>query len=165
MQIQVGNTLFLTADQKTMWAEAGTTFPGEQLNQIMTRALLDLPIDQPQINFYEIRRFDAPHAFDTLLKLLSTGTAQRYIELDEDRDEIREVLRVEARLFDLIMQAIAMLLDVFLRVLGAALKAPSSCSTEPSIEPPSVSPISPKYAPSPQRHQPRIEHDDDGYTP
>lgn len=118
--MQEGKTLFLTADQKAMWAEAGTTFPGEQLNQVMQRALIDLSVDQPQTAFYELRRFDAPHAFDTLLKLQNTGTARRLIELDKERDEILEVLLVEARLFDLIMQAIAMLLDVFLRVLPAS---------------------------------------------
>lgn len=163
--IQEGTTLFLTAEQKAMWSEAGTTFTAKQLNQLMKRVLIDLTVDQPQNDFYELRRFDAPHVFDTLLKLQITGRARRHIELDKDRDEIREVLRVEARLFDLIMQAIAMILDVFLRVLAGALKAPSSRSTEPSFEPPWVSPIPPKYAPSRQRHQPRIEHDDGGYTP
>ena len=163
--MQEGKTLFLTVDQKAMWAEAGTTFPDEQLNQVIQRALIDLSVDQPQTAFYELRRFDAPHAFDTLLKLQNTGTARRLIELDKERDEIREVLLVEARHFDLIMQAIAMLLDVFWRVLVGAVKAPSSRSTEPSIEPPRVSPTPQKYAPSRPRHQPRIEQENGGYTP
>lgn len=156
------NAIFLTNDQKVMWAEAGTTFPGEQLNQVVQRALTDLPVDQPQTNFYEIRRFDAPHAFDALLKLQNTGSARRHIEVD--KDEFREVLRVEATLFDLIMQAISMLLDVFLRLLGGALKAPSTRSTELPAEPPLMAPIPQKYVPSWQKQQPRIEHDDNGYT-
>lgn len=156
------NAIFLTADQKTMWAEAGTTFPGEQLDQVVQRALTDLPVDQPHTDFYEIRRFDAPHAFDALLKLQNTGAARRHIEVD--KDEFREVLRVEATLLDLIMQAIAMLLDVFLRVLGGALKGPSARSIEPPIEPPLMVPLPQKYVPSWKKQQPRIEHDDDGYT-
>lgn len=159
------NAIFLTADQKTMWAEAGTTFPGEQLNQVVQRALTDLPVDQPPTDFYEIRRFDASHAFDALLKLQNTGAARRHIEVDKDKDECREVLRVEATLLDLIMKAIAMLLDVFLRVLGGALKGPSTRSIEPPAEPPVMAPIPQKYVPSWQKQQPRIEHDNDGYTP
>lgn len=151
-------TLFLTDDQKVMWAEAGTTFPGEQLNEVVQRALIDLPIDKAKNDFYALRRFDAPHAFDALLKLQNTGAARRHIEVNDD--EFREVLRIEVTLFDLIMQAIAMLLDVFLRVLGGALKSTSSRS----IEPPTVAPSPQKYLPS-WKSQLRIEHDDYGYTP
>jgi hypothetical protein len=154
------NAIFLNNDQRIIWAEAGTTFPGEQLNQVIQRALTDLPFDQPPTVFYEIRRFDAPHAFDALLKLQSTGSAKRHIEVDKDEDECREVLLVEATLLDLIMKAIAMLLDVFLRVLGGALKGFSSHS----IEPPVTALIPQKYVPSWRKQQPRIEHEDDGYT-
>lgn len=151
-------TIFLTDDQKVMWAEAGTAFPGEQLNEVVHRALIDLPIDKVQNDYYELRRFDAPHAFDTLLKLQNTGAARRHIEVSDD--EFREVLRIEVTLFDLIMQAIAMLLDVFLRVLGGAFKSASIRSPEP----PTVSPLPQKYLSSWQS-QLRIEHDDYGYTP
>lgn len=154
------NAIFLNDDQRMMWAEAGTTFPGEQLNQVIQRALTDLPVDQSSTDFYEIRRFDAPHAFDALLKLQSTGSAKRHIEVDKDKHEYREVLSVEATLFDLIMEAIAMLLDVLLRVLGRTLKGLSPRSTEPPV----MAPIPQKYLPSWKKHQPRIEHDDDGYT-
>jgi len=151
-------TLFLTDDQKMIWAEAGTAFPGEQLNEVVQRALIDLPIDKAQNDIYELRRFDAPHAFDALLKLQNTGAARRHIEVTND--ELREVLRIEVTLFDLIMQAVAMLLDVFLRVLGGALKSTSTRSTEP----PTVAPSPQKYVPS-WKSQLRIEHDDYEYTP
>lgn len=154
------NTIFLNDDQKIMWAEAGTYFPGEQLNQVIQRALTDLPVDQPRTVFYEIRRFDAPHAFNALLKLQSTGSAKRHIEVNKEKNEYREVLSVEATLLDLIMEAIAMLLDVLLRILGRTLKASSPSSTEPRV----MASIPPKYLPSWRKHQPRIENDDDGYT-
>ncbi|WP_143522773.1 hypothetical protein [Pseudomonas sp. 2822-15] len=71
------DTLVLSADQKAMWAEAGITFPSNQLNKVIERALSDLSTDQLNNSFYEIRRFDAPHAFDALLKLQNTGAARR----------------------------------------------------------------------------------------
>lgn len=151
------NAVFMTDDQKTMWSEAGAIFPGEQLDKVIQRALMDLSPDRLQLDYYEIRRFDAPHAFDSLLKLQNTGAARRLIEVDQD--ELREVLRIEARLFVLIMQAIAMLLDVFLRVLGGALKGASVSSTDPVT----VARTPQKYVPTWQR-QPRIECDESGYT-
>ncbi|MNN62168.1 hypothetical protein D3C81_1774500 [compost metagenome] len=152
------DTLVLSADQKAMWAEAGTTFPGNQLDKVIQRALSDLSADQLGNYFYEIRRFDAPHAFDSLLKLQNTGAARRHIEII--RDEYHEVLRIDSTLFDLIMQAVAMLLDVFLRLLGGALKGCPGGSTET----PKFTPTPQKYIPSWQR-QLRIERDDDdGYT-
>ncbi|MBK5519760.1 hypothetical protein [Pseudomonas sp. TH10] len=154
------NAIFLNDDQRMMWAEAGTIFPGEQLNQVVKRALTYLPVDQPSTDFYEIRRFDAPHAFDALLKLQGTGSAKRHIVVDKDNDECREVLRIEATLLDLIMQAIAMLLDVLLRVLDGALKGTSPGTTEAPVMPP----ISQKCVPSWHKQQPRIEHNDDGFT-
>jgi hypothetical protein len=152
--------IFLSDDQRMMWAEAGTTFPGEKLSQVIQRALTDLPIDQPPKDFYEIRRFDAPHAFDALLKLQSTGSAKRHIEVDKERNEYREVLRIDTTLLDLIMYAIAMLLDVFLHVVGGNLPPPSPRSPEPPV----MTPISSKYLPSWKKNQPRIDHDDNGYT-
>lgn len=151
------NTLFMTDNQKIMWAEAGTTFPREQLDTVIQRALMDLSPDRLQNDYYEIRRSDAPHVFDSLLKLQNTGAARRLIEVDQD--EFREVLRVETTLFVLIMQAIAMLLDIFLRVLGGVLKGASINSTTP----PMVARTAQKYVPTWQR-QPHIEHDDSGYT-
>lgn len=152
------DTLVLSADQKAMWAEAGITFPGNQLDKVIERALSDLSTDQLDNSFYEIRRFDAPHAFDSLLKLQNTGAARRHIEVT--RDEFHEVLRIDTTLFDLIMQAMAMLLDVLLRLLGGALNSRPAGSTGL----PRVTPTPQKYVPSWQR-QLRIERDDDeGYT-
>ncbi|MFJ3008089.1 hypothetical protein [Pseudomonas fluorescens] len=152
------DTLVLSADQKVMWAEAGITFPGNQLDKVIQRALSDLPTEHLGNNFYEIRRFDAPHAFDSLLKLQNTGAARRHIEVV--RDEFHEVLRIDSTLFDLIMQAMAMLLDVFLRLLGGALKGRPGDTTVP----PKFTPTPQKYIPTWQR-QLRIERDDDdGYT-
>lgn len=156
----MNNAIFLSDDQRMMWAEAGATFPGEQLNQVIHRALTNLPVAQPTADFYEIRRFNVPHAFDALLKLQNTGSAKRHVEVDKDKHEYREVLSFEATFLDLIMEAIAMLLDVLLRVLGKTLKGPSPCSTEPPV----MAPISQKYLPSWKKHQPRIEHDYDGCT-
>lgn len=152
------DTFVLSADQKLMWAEAGITFPGNQLDKVIQRALSDFPIEHLVENFYEIRRLDAPHAFDSLLKLQNTGAARRHIEVV--RDEFQEVLRIESTLLDLIMQAMAMLLDVFLRLLGGSLKGRPDGSTEPPI----VMQTPQKYIPSWQR-QIRIEREDDnGYT-
>lgn len=156
------NTIFLTDDQKVMWAEAGTTFPGEQLDRIVQRALIDLPLYKLQNDFYELRRFDAPRAFDALLKLQNTGCAQQHIEVDEY--EFREVLRIEVALFELIMQAIAMILDVFLRVLGGAFESTSVSSAEPPVKPPTMAPIPQKHIPG-WKSQLRIDHDNYGYTP
>lgn len=154
------NAIYLNDNQRIMWAEAGTTFSGERLDQVIQRALIDLPVDQPLNDFYEIRRFDAPHAFDALLKLQNTGSAKRHIEVDKEKHEYREVLIVEVTLLDLIMEAIAMILDVLLRILAGTLKDTSP----PSPEPFAVASISPKYLPSWKKNQPRIEHDDVGYT-
>lgn len=152
------DVLVLSADQKVMWTEAGITFPGNQLDKVIQRALSDLPTEHLDNDFYEIRRFDAPHAFDSLLKLQNTGAARRHIEVV--RDEFHEVLRIDSTLFDLIMQAMAMLLDVFLRLLGGALKGRPGDTTEP----PKFTPTPQKYIPTWQR-QLRIERDDDdGYT-
>ncbi|MFG0495886.1 hypothetical protein ACF8MH_00950 [Pseudomonas sp. YQ_13] len=148
----------LTDAQKKVWIEAASTFPENQLDSIIQRTLLDLPREQNQSNYYEIRRFDIPLAFDTLLKLQNTGAAHRHIEVTEN--EHREVLRIEATLLDLIMQAIALLLDVFLKITTGALKGnpdalknqqKSNLTSEP-------------YIPS-WKKQPWIAHDDEnGYT-
>lgn len=148
--------ILLSDEQKMVWAEAGTTFPSEQLNTVIHRTLRNLPVNQPSTAFYEIRRFDTPLAFDALLKLQNTGSAKRHIEVD--KDEYREVLRVDAPLLDQIMEAIAMLLDVFLRVLGQHLKGPSPCSSEPPL----MDSMPKKYIPSWKKHLPQIEHD--GYA-
>lgn len=110
------HTQVLSDDKRVMWAKAGATFPGEKLNEVVTRALADLPKDRGLVSFYEIRRTDVPMAFDALLKLQKTGAACRYIETDDE--EYREVLRVELTLLDAIMCALALLLDVILGILS-----------------------------------------------
>jgi len=153
------NTIILSADQKAVWTEAGTTFPGHELDMVIQRALSDLPTKQVGNSFYEIRRPDAPHAFNSLLKLQNTGAARRHIELA--RDELHEVLHIDTTLFDLITQAVAMLLDIFLRLLGGVSKIQPGGSREP----PKVKTTPEKYIPSWQR-QLRIESDrDEGYAP
>lgn len=156
----MNNAIFLSDDQRLIWAEAGATFPGEQLSQVVYRTLTNLPAVQPTSDFYEIRRINVPHAFDALLKLQNSGLAKRHVEVDKDKHEYYEVLSVQATLLDLIMEAIAMLLDVLLRVLGRTLNGPSPRATEPPV----MAPIPQKYIPSWKKHQPRIEHDDDGCT-
>ena len=149
-------TFFLSEDNRAMWAKAGTTFPGEKLNQVVTRTLADLPKNRDLVDFYEIRRTDVPTAFDALLKLQNTGAASRYIEIDEQ--EFREVLRVEVTLMDAIMLALALLLDVILSMLLPSTS--TSTSTNASGKPPlAATPVAPEirtYVPSWKRHQQRI---------
>ena len=102
--------LYLSKDHRLMLSRAGSTFPGDKLNEVITRALEDIPYDRSIVDFYEIRRTDAPKAFDALLKLQNTGLARRHIETDET--EFREVLRVEVTLLDAILLVLALLLDV-----------------------------------------------------
>jgi hypothetical protein len=99
-----------------MLARASLTFPGEKLNEVITRALADIPYDHSFVDFYEIRRMDVPKAFDALLKLQNTGLARRYIETDEA--ECREVLRVEVKLLDAVLHVLALLLDVIVGMLA-----------------------------------------------
>lgn len=110
------HTLVLSDDKRAMWAKAGTTFPGEKLNEVVIRTLADLPKNRALVDFYEIRRTDVPTAFDALLKLQNIDAAFRYIETDED--EFQEVLRVELALLDAIMCALALLLDIILGILS-----------------------------------------------
>ena len=153
-------TFFLSEDNRAMWAKAGTTFPGEKLNQVVTRTLADLPKNRDLVDFYEIRRTDVPTAFDALLKLQNTGAASRYIEIDEQ--ELREVLRVEVRLMDAIMLALALLLDVILSMLLPSTS--TSTSTNASGKPPlAATPVALEikpYMPSWKRHQQRIGYDE-----
>lgn len=151
------HTLGLSDDKRVMWAKAGATFPGEKLNEVVTRTLADLPKDRVLVNFYEIRRTDVPTAFDALLKLQKTGAACRYIETDEE--EFREVLRVELTLLDAIMCALALLLDVILGMLSPnasgggmpPVAAMSEAPTAPDIRP---------YVPSWKRQPQKIEYDE-----
>ncbi|EPJ92146.1 hypothetical protein [Pseudomonas psychrophila] len=152
------NTIPLTRDHKVILAEASVAFPGEQLNEIVQRAFIDLPVNKEQSKFYELRRFDTPLAFDAILKLQNTGSARRYIEVNGE--EFSEVLHIEVTLLDLIMHTISLLLDVLFRALGGSLRSTSIRSTEP----PTVAPHPQKYVPS-WKSGLRIEHDDYGYTP
>lgn len=139
MQISMA---FLTEDQKAMWAEAGTTFPGEQLEQVIDRAIADFPsmeypaehVSHLANDYYEIRRWDTPNGFDRLLKLQNTGRAKRHMEIDENG--AREVLQIEVTLLDMVMTAIQMLLDVFLRLLGGTLKSSGQRKTDTYYQPP-----------------------------
>lgn len=50
--------ILLTENQKILWAEAGHNSPGEQLDKVLQRALIDLTVqsvDKLQCNFYEVR--------------------------------------------------------------------------------------------------------------
>ncbi|WP_448110344.1 hypothetical protein [Pseudomonas lini] len=108
-------TLVLSADMRTTLAIAGKTFPGKQLDEVLTRTLADFSDERAQVEFYEIRRRDVPTAFDSLLKLQNTGRARRYIETDET--EFREVLKVEMSLLNAIALALALIIDVILGIV------------------------------------------------
>lgn len=148
------NILSLSEDNRVMWAKAGATFPGEKLNQVVTRALADLQKNRVLVDFYEIRRTDVPAAFDALLKLQNTGAASRYIETDET--EFREILRVEVTLMDAIMLALALLLDVILGMLSPSANASTNASGKPPLAATPVAPEIRTYVPSWKRHQQRI---------
>ena len=151
-------TFVLSENNRVMWAKAGTTFPGEKLNEVVTRTLADLPKNRDLVDFYEIRRTDVPAAFDALLKLQNTGAASRYIETDEH--EFREVLRVEVTLMDAIMLALALLLDVILGMLSPSATTSTNSSDKPPLAvTPAVPEIKP-YVPSWKRHQQRIGYDE-----
>lgn len=151
-------TLVLSEDNCVMWAKAGTTFPGEKLNQVVTRTLADLPKNRALVDFYEIRRTDVPTAFDALLKLQNTGAASRYIEIDEQ--EFREVLRVEVTLMDAIMLALALLLDVILSMLLPSANVSTNASGKPPLAATPVALEIKPYVPSWKRHQQRISYDE-----
>jgi len=149
--------LVLSEDNRTMWAKAGTIFPGEKLNQVVTRTLADLPKDRDLVDFYEIRRTDVPTAFDALLKLQNTGLASRYIEI-VNQEEYREVLRVEVTLLDAIMLALVLLLDVILGMLLPS--ADVSSSGKPPLAAIPAAPAIKAYVPSWKRQQQRIGYDE-----
>lgn len=150
-------TLVLSEDNKVMWAKAGATFPGEKLNQVVARTLVDLPKNHDLVDFYEIRRADVPAAFDALLKLQKTGAASRYIETDEQ--EIREVLRVEVTLLDAIMLALALLLDVILALLSPSADASASAGGKPPLAAMPAAPEIKPYVPSWKKQQQRISYE------
>lgn len=152
------NTLVLSDDKRAMWARAGATFPGEKLNEVVTRTLEDLPKNRALVDFYEVRRADVPTAFDALLKLQRTGAACRYIETDED--EFREVLRVELTLLDAIMRALELLLDVILDILSPN---PGGCGGVPPLAAIPEAPLAPDtklYVPAWKRQPQRIVYDE-----
>ncbi|VVO70089.1 hypothetical protein [Pseudomonas fluorescens] len=143
---------FLSEDNRVMLARASVTFPGEKLNEVITRALADMPKDRPLVDFYEIRRTNVPRAFDALLKLQNTGSASRYIETDED--EFREVLRVEVTLLDAILLVLALLLDVIHGMLapsaGGGGEPPIAVIPAPPATP-EIKPYVPKWKHQAQR--------------
>lgn len=151
------NNLILSEEKRAIWAKAGKIFPGEKLNELVTRTLADLPTDRALVDFYEIRRRDVPTAFDALLKLQNTGLAHRYIEAGGN--EFWEVLRVEVTLLDAIMLALALLLDVIFNMLlpdtSGSGKPPLTALPEapaaPGIEP---------YVPTWKRQPQRISYDE-----
>ena len=149
--------LFLSQDHRLMLARAGSTFPGEKLNEVIARALADIPNDRPLVDFYEIRRTDVPRAFDALLKLQNTGSARRYIETDEN--EFREVLRVEVTLLDAILLVLALLLDVIHGMLasgaGGGREPPATVMPAP-LATPEVKP----YVPTWKLQAQRIDYDE-----
>lgn len=149
--------LFLSQDHRLMLARAGSTFPGEKLNEVIARALADIPNDRPLADFYEIRRTDVPRAFDALLKLQNTGSARRYIETDEN--EFREVLRVEVTLLDAILLVLALLLDVIHGMLasgaGGGREPPATVMPAP-LATPEVKP----YVPTWKLQAQRIDYDE-----
>lgn len=155
------NLMYLTEDQKTIWAKAGSAFPGEQLHQIVYRVIADVPqmmkpnenVRQSPTHWYEIRRLDVPNGFESLLKLQSTGLAKRHMEMDEHGS--REVLRIDVIFLDIIMTALKMILDVFLRLVGDGLKTPknSTGGISPTFpEPPNPAQAGRKYVPHWKRH-------------
>ena len=149
--------LFLSQDHRLMLARAGSTFPGEKLNEVIARALADIPNDRPLVDFYEIRRTDVPRAFDALLKLQNTGSARRYIETDVN--EFREVLRVEVTLLDAILLVLALLLDVIHGMLasgaGGGREPPATVMPAP-LATPEVKP----YVPTWKLQAQRIDYDE-----
>lgn len=160
------NLMYLTEDQKAIWAKAGIAFPGEQLQQIVNRATADVPkmmklsenVRQSPTHCYEIRRLDVPNGFESLLKLQSTGLAKRHMEMDERG--AREVLRIDVIYLDIIMIALKMILDVFLRIVGDGLKTPKNGTDDistPPPEPPNPAQAGKKYVPHWKRHM--IEYD------
>lgn len=143
----------LSEDKRVLLARACTTFPGQKLNGVITRVLADIPKDLAFVEFYEIRRTDAPRAFDALLKLQNTGSARRHVETDEN--EFREVLRVELTLLDAIMLALALLLDVILEMLSpdasGSGKPPLTTMPEAPTAPEHYKPYVPTWKRQPQR--------------
>lgn len=141
--------LFLPDDKRAILTKAGKTFPGEKLNEVVTRTLSEISKKNLPIEFYEIRRVDVPWAFDSLLKLQNTGLAQRYIETDEK--EFREVLRVEVTLLDAILLLLALLLDVINGILDPAVGDGGM--------PPAKVNTSYEATPKPRGHIPKWKHE------
>lgn len=148
--------LSLSQDQRSMLARACSTFPGEKLNEVFARALVDIPNCRPLVDFYEFRRTDVPRAFDALLKLQNTGSARRYIETDES--EFREVLRVEVTLLDAILTVLALLLDVIHGMLTSSAGGgePPATLVPASLSTPQAKP----YVPTWKRQAYRIGFDE-----
>lgn len=149
--------LSLSQHHRLLLARACSTFPGEKLDEVITRALADISNDRLLVDFYEIRRTDVPRSFDALLKLQNTGSARRYIETDEN--EFREVLRVEVTLLDAILLVLGLLLDVIHGMLTSCAGdggEPLSTVISAPLEAPEAKP----YVPTWKRQAYRIGFDE-----
>lgn len=149
--------LSLSQDHRLLLARACSTFPGEKLNEVITRALADISNDRVLVDFYEIRRTDVPRTFDALLKLQNTGSARRYIETDEN--EFREVLRVEVTLLDAILLVLALLLDVIHGMLASCAGGGGESHTT-VLPAPLAAPEARPYVPTWKRQAYRIGFDE-----
>lgn len=151
------NIRLLTEDQLTTWTNASKSIPRAQLDELITQIFL-IPANSRQTEeFYEIRRQDAPLAFDSLLKLQNTEAVNRHIETSQG--EFREVLRVEVTLLDGIMLILGILLDFILETLSPnANGAGSPPSTTLPLK--ALSPENKVYIPTWKRQAQRITHDE-----
>ncbi len=147
----------LSESKRTLWAKAAKTFPGDMLDQVVSRTLNDLDKERTPQNFYEVRRIEVPNAFQNLLKLQNTGFARMYIEVKPD--EFQEVLQVEVTLLDAIMVALALLLDVINGMMPPLLGDGGSLTKGNYRSPNKSKPID-CYAPSWKRQPPRISYED-----
>ncbi|WP_201209809.1 hypothetical protein [Pseudomonas sp. S36] len=148
--------LLLPQNHRLVLAQACSNFPGKKLDEVITRALCDIPKDQSTADLYEIRRTDVPRAFDALLKLQNTGLAHRYIEVDQN--EFWEVLRIEVTLLDAILLALAMILDIIKKFLASD----TASNGEPKTivaPPPPAQPFEKPYIPTWKRGTFRVGFD------
>lgn len=143
--------LHLSEDQRQTWAQAGSLFPGEKLSEVVLYALDEAAPWGDAKGVYEIRRSDAPGAFDALLKLQKDDAASRNVRVEGE--DFWEILLVEAWLFEQIMLIVAKLIESMLQLMGGGAGSPPAGPAKRKAE----------YVPTWKR-QALIGHDD-GYTP